>query len=284
MLSTPFVPPIDSSPQRPWRAQSLPLYFLVTFAFTWLFQFPAVLAQRGILPGPWESYMPLVLVGIFGPTVAAVLTSRFESGGAGVRKLLRGLARWRVNPIWYVIALGLSGALLAGGMAVYSLASGQEAAWLYPPDTQRSVAMVIIAFAEEIGWRGFALPRLQERYGAISGSVVLGVLWTLWHIPMFLGAHVSLSLLPLMLAYFVAGSLVFTWIYNRTGGSLLLAVLTHVGAHLNNSHIPLPGNTTPLVVHTVAFWGAAILLILLDRNLSAPSRDAAPTGTASISP
>jgi len=103
---------------------------------------------------------------------------------------------------------------------------------------------------------------------------MLGVLWTFWHVPMFVLADVPLTLLPLFVVFFVAGSVFFTWIFNHTRGSLLLAYLAHVGAHLNNSHAALPSNLTPLLVHTTTYVALAILLIAFDPTLKESSDSA----------
>ena len=128
------------------------------------------------------------------------------------------------------------------------------------------LAIPVIAVAEEVGWRGYALPRLRERYGAYAASVGLGLLWTAWHIPMFLGMDVPLSTLPVMTLLLVGGSLFYTWILERTGGSLLLVVLAHAGAHLNNPNLALPADTLPLLVGAVVYAGLGLGAVYLGRR------------------
>lgn len=224
-------------------------FFLLTFAITWGLQLPAVFLGTKLLP--------LVGLGAFGPTIAALLVARRDR-----TPIFRPVVAHRVSPLWYAVALLLPGALLAIGMAI------RGGPMFYPPDgPPRYVAFFVMPIAEEIGWRGLALPRLQNRYGAVRASLVIGVLWALWHVPMLLLAGVSMTLMPLMIVFCSAGSIVFTWLYNRSGGSLAIAVVAHMGAHLNNSHIPLPANTTPFVVHTVAYVIAAAALVALDRRV-----------------
>ncbi len=163
-------------------------FFATAFAITWLLQLPAVLVLSGVLPGPFERFMVLVGLGALGPTFAAIVASRIEARGEAMRALFGQLRAWRVHPGWYLVALALPGTIFVGGMAVYALFGGSDAGpWFYPPNNdQRIAAMIFFSVGEEIGWRGFALPRLQERYGALPASLILGIAWALWHIPMFL--------------------------------------------------------------------------------------------------
>lgn len=238
-------------------------FFVLAFGFTWALQLPAVVLRLLYGPGHGDALLPLAMLGIFGPLVAAVtLTARAE-GRAGVRRLFAPLLRWRVNPAWYALGLFGPGLLLTGGLWLMRLA-GREGPVTYFPAVAGVVMAVVISVAEEVGWRGYAQPRLEQRYGFFGASGVVGVLWMLWHVPMFLGAGVPLELLLVMLLFFTGGSLLFAFIQRGTGGSLLLVVLAHVGAHLNNSHGPLPGDTLPLLVHAIAY---AALGLALTRSL-----------------
>jgi uncharacterized protein len=235
-------------------------YFALTFGITTALQLPAVLAQRGFLPGDPTAYLPLVGLGLLGPMVAAVYLSFREGGKAQVRALFAPLLRWRVGLGWYALALFVPAALLTGILSLLNLA-GRQGPVAYLPGAGALVAGLVISTVEEVGWRGYALPRMQARWGAFTASTLLGVLWYLWHIPMFLGAAVPMDLVLVMLLYFVGGSLLFTWIYNGTGGSLLLAVAAHFGAHLNNSHRALPGEVLPLVVHAIVYAGMGLFVM-----------------------
>ncbi|HMI84551.1 MAG TPA: CPBP family intramembrane glutamic endopeptidase, partial [Polyangiaceae bacterium] len=139
--------------------------------------------------------------------------------------------------------------------------------WLYPPENAQHVsAMILMPLVEEPGWRGFALPRLQPRYGKLGASLLLGVLWAFWHTMMFILQGATSLIFIVSIANIIAGSVVFSWIYNRTRGSLFIAVLAHVGVHWNNPYHALPDNFTPFAVYTVAIAVAACAMVLGDRS------------------
>jgi membrane protease YdiL (CAAX protease family) len=253
-------------------------FFAITFGFTWCLQLPAALAHLGWLP--WLSlshaaqlYTPVAALGIFGPLVAATYLTRQRHGGAGVSALFQGLLRWRVSPGLYLLALLVPGALLSAvlwGMC----AAGRQGPWHYFAGSPQLITAVVVSVAEETGWRGYALPRLWARHGAFVGSCILGAIWAVWHIPMFVVMDVPMSLGLVMLLFFVGGSLFFTFLYRKSGGSLLIAVLAHVGAHLNNSHAALPADVTPLLVHTVVYAALGVATMrsaAFERN-PAPAR------------
>jgi membrane protease YdiL (CAAX protease family) len=239
------------------------LYFVLAFAITWGLQLPALLAHEGLIDGPPERYMALVGLGAFGPMLAAMIAARIE--GTGLRALFGPLATWRVGFGWYLAALLLPGGMFVVAAAIWN-ALGHAEPLVYPPNNAALMAAaVVFPFGEEIGWRGFALPRLTGGIGPLAASVVIGVVCTFWHVPMLTLQGVRPAFYGVFLPFMVGGSILFTWIYGHARGSLLLAVLTHVGAHLNNPGHAMPARYTPIVIHTAAYVILAALLLTVDR-------------------
>lgn len=170
-------------------------------------------------------------MGALAPTFSAVFITAVTQGETAVRELARTLWKWRVRWLWYVAALGIpiGEALLAVGIAsafhVFHLArintdalrATLPAAWI----------VFLFAAGEELGWRGYALPRLLSRYNAIVATLILGGLHALWHYPLFL-PHGFLSDVPIVLwtTFVLADAFVFTWIIRGTG-SVMLAAFFH---------------------------------------------------------
>jgi len=240
-------------------------FYLITFLITWGTQVPAAFAKVG-WGGSIEQLMPLMGLGLFGPTVAALIASRREPGG--VRALFDRFKQWRTAAGWYVLAIVIPGALLTLGLALYRITTGLDPGpWFnVPSDPPRIAALFVIPFLEEIGWRGYALPRLQARYGALKASLLVGLLWGVWHFPMFVVQEVNLRLLLISPLYFIAGSIVFTWLCNRSGALLPIAVAAHFGAHLDSSMSSIPGNDVPFLVQFAGYVVLAVALVVFDRR------------------
>lgn len=181
-------------------------------------------------PGVGGSAVLWALGGL-GPMVAAVLAAAASDGRAGIGRLGRGLLRWRVGR-WYLLLLaGLPvGALAVLGAVTVGPATfdpAQLSRWLLLPVL--FLSGVVAGGLEEIGWRGYLLPRLQGRHSALAASVLIGLVWSAWHAPLFLmeGTSQASASVVWFSVQAVALSVVLTWAYNSTGGSLLLAVLAH---------------------------------------------------------
>jgi membrane protease YdiL (CAAX protease family) len=247
-------------------ARSTTLFFVLAFALNWIPLIAPALAALGVLDGSPDDWMAGAPIAIFGPTIAAVIASRREGGWPLVRELLAGLRAWRIGPHWYLVALGLPTLAYAVARAAYALVPGNDGGpwFLLPATAQAVVGSILVPIGEEIGWRGYALPRLIARHGAIRASVILGLLWAGWHLFMLLAVGTAPIAYAIMLPYFVAGSVVFTWLYLRTNGNLLMAVLLHVGAHLSNP-AQVEGSLTPLILSALSYVGLAALLLTFDR-------------------
>jgi len=234
-------------------------FFLLTFAITWGLQVPGVLAGWGVLPGDPRSYLPFAGLGLLGPGAAALVFAHREGGRAGVKALLAPLLRWRVGLGWY--ALAVLPAVALGALLYLLNLAGRHGPIAYLPTMGGVVFGVFVSVVEEVGWRGYALPRLQQRWGGFAASGLLGVVWYLWHLPMFAAVGVPLNLALVMLLYFTGASLLLTRIVNGSGGSLVVAVVGHLAAHLNNSHRALPLEVLPLVVHAVIYAALGLALM-----------------------
>jgi membrane protease YdiL (CAAX protease family) len=270
-----------SSPgEGPRPAGSTFLFFAAALGITWLLQLPAVLAKEGLIAGPVERFMLPAALGGFGPLVAAILAAGLETAG-GVRALFARLRIGNVDVIWHVVALGIFAGIYVAGTAVYRAFGGTDAGrWLYPPENaQHVVAMIVMPLVEEPGWRGFALPRLQPRHGALGASLLLGALWAFWHTMMFILQGATPLIFAVSIANIIAGSVVFSWLYNHTRGSLLIAILAHVGVHWNNPYHALPQKMTPFFVYTIAIAIAACALVLGDRKVWRRDRTARPSSS-----
>ena len=288
-------------------ARTSPLkYFVLAFVFTWALWVPAALEARGLIsPLP----IPAGFLGVFGPMVAALVVTALEGGRAGLRDLLGRVVRWRVAPIWYAVAILGPLVLTLAAIALHVALGGQ------PPSPGLLVGalptlllvvvymMITVALGEEVGWRGYALPALQARYSALVASLILGVLWALWHLPVFFNPDTHYSNLPflLFLAYMVAFAVLITWVFNSAGGSVLMAIFFHAVMNASSElwktipaysvRPPTAAEAVAVNVHTnlmpaIVLWVAAVAVVLVygSRNLSRQPREVLPATSSESSP
>jgi uncharacterized protein len=238
-------------------------YSIIAYAITWLAWLPFVLSREG------GGYLPFtspigddlsLYIGSFGPALAAFIVMGATEGRAGIHRLLQKMVLWRVGLRWYLFALLGVPALLALGTIVVpgNLASFKPMDPLsllidYLPFFVYPALLVGGPLGEEPGWRGFALPRLQRRYGPLVGSLILGLLWSPFHLPVWLTAwRVSgmqnIYNVVLFTLFITAWTFVFTWVFNNTRGSVLLAILVHAS-----------GDAFPNAVLGPLFPGSAVI-------------------------
>ena len=277
------------------------VFYLLAFAFTWSYWVPRALISRGFVAGSVPD--ALALLAGYGPALAAVLTAFMFDGASGLRPLLRGLVRWRVGLRWYAAALLLPGVITLTaiamnvllGMSPGSAQPGDQSPIAPgPPLWQRALLLVVMftlgfdGLGEELGWRGFALPRLLERYSALTASLIVGALWAAWHLPYALTDGTAMSGAPFLsfLPGMFAAAILYTWIFSNTQGSVLLAILFHAANnttyHLLPALVPAAGDTGNMGL--IVQWAvvAAVVLIEGPDRLSriVPARPAVVPGVA----
>src|SRR5882672_1307305 len=215
----------DRGARRKVVATPLPAYFVVTYLITWGFFFAGSLT-----PAAWPRGL-LFLLGTFAPGYVALWFTSRETGRGGVAALLRRLVEWRVPARWYAFAAGyivvikLTVALVPRAVTGAGPLFGRLPWYLMLAATLFST-VVGGQSGEEVGWRGYALPRLAMRWGLGPASLLVGILWACWHLPLFYlhGADTYRQSFPLYAVQVVALSVVIAWLWWRTGGSLLLAM------------------------------------------------------------
>jgi uncharacterized protein len=219
----------------------LVFFFLFAYSGTWLVTVPFALSANGVglLPFgiPDGSVIFVSAVWVFlGPTLAAFIMTGTTEGRAGIRRLLRRYVLWRVGFRWYlVVIIGPPAIILLATIVLPgALASFQTLAPLNPLLLIVTFPLILIfggPLFEEGGWRGFALPRLQRLYGPLVGTLILAPLWACWHLPLFWvtdwGTPPTILNMVLFLATVIFMTIVFTWVFNNTKGSILLAILLH---------------------------------------------------------
>ncbi len=194
-------------------------FFVLSYALSW---WPWILHGLGVNTAPIAS---------FGPFLAALLVLALTEGKAGIVGLLRRMVRWRVGVGWYAVALLLP-VVMAGGATLLNVALGAEpptaaelGRWTAIPT---SIALLLLVPGmggawEEPGWRGYALPRMQARWSALLSGLVLGLLITLWHLPLMATGEIHVA----EVASIMTAMIVINWLFNQARGSVLVIMICH---------------------------------------------------------
>ena len=221
-------------------------FFTVALAASWLAWTPYVLSRNGL--GLWDFRFPELLGtgqftgvlpgALLGPLGGAFLVTALADGRPGLRRWAGRLWRWRVRWPWYALALvGVPVLIVASGLP-FSGGVVQAPSLLALAAVVPGLVLQVFTtgLSEEPGWRDFALPRLQQRFSPLGAAAVLGPLWALWHLPLFLtdwGGWPEAAWTDVLwfVGFCVTFNVVIAWVFNRTGQSLPVVVLLHVGVN-----------------------------------------------------
>lgn len=266
-------------------------FFVLANALSWLAWIPYILSNNGL--GLWDYDFPVLLgtsqlLGVLpgaylGPITSALLITALVDGRPGLRRWAGRLWRWRVNWRWYALALlGVPLTLIAGSF-VFSGGAVQAPSisalvFLLPG---LALQMITTGLAEEPGWRDFALPRLQDRFSPLASSFILGPLWALWHMPLFLtewGGYPDgdWTRVAYFAGFCIAFNVVMSWVFNCTRQSLPISMLLHVGVN-NTASILLPdmyptldAQTLSLMLMVIAGIAAVAIVFATRGRLGVP--------------
>jgi hypothetical protein len=219
------------------RQHNSPLatYLVLAFLFSWVLWTPAVLAVPDVADPPLWALL-LAFLGAYGPSIAAIATAAIHGGRAELRALFTKLQRWRVGWPWYVLALLGPPAFVWIGAGIHMVLGGTVAVsgikW------PLAGALILVSFipfgplGEELGWRGYALPRLDTHLSPLASGVTLGIIWAAWHVPMFWFPPVglptrSVRTVGIWAANVISFSILLSYAARRTNYSVLIAILLH---------------------------------------------------------
>jgi uncharacterized protein len=258
---------------RPFRTAVTPLsFFVLTYVLSWLVWLPLAMSHFGI--GPFnipESTSGLVrLLGVLMPATSALILTARNGGGAALKALLSRLVLWRVGWRWWavagllqptllVVAALLAGLLLGGGaVAMAQVASIGEL-------SVNVIFLLIATLGEEIGWRGVALPALQQRNSPLKASIILGLVWAVWHVPFWLLLDTfdqfGIVYLLLNVLLILPSNTYISWFFNHGQFSLLLALVFHLTFNIvNTALIPVTTSLGAFAILIVLEWVVAFLV------------------------
>lgn len=259
-------------------------FFILAYLCTWAFWIPFVIfgpSSSAIASNPdlrASPFMLLQALGNYGPTVAAVLLWIFLGKRTKLKNAFKRLLPHRASLIWYFVVLLLPVAMLLPGLFIYALLGGNIAGFSILGILIMFVPAVFISgLGEEMGWRGYALTELQMAKSPFISSLIIGVFWGLWHLPIIYWFSPQTGLLflaefGLYVLLLTAASIIFTWIYNATNKSLWMVVLMHAAFTAGGNTIaafthPAKGGTwVPYIANVLSACVVAVFVVSLSRT------------------
>ncbi len=233
------------------QAHPITTFYLLAFVISWSGWVPSLGASAGIAFFRHPVWIVCLILPALGPALAAKFTTEWQ-GQTSVP--IRNLFRWRVSPKWYVVAVCLP--LLVVGVANGLSSLISPSVDLAPEHGAKLAIFLLISLAvnpwEEVGWRGFALQQLQMRYSPLTATLLVGILWGVWHLPIFFihEGPMQMAMIPFWPWFLgiLGWSMVMTWLFNHAGSSLLICALCHVA-----------GNGFGALLGTDSFWALSLV-------------------------
>jgi uncharacterized protein len=249
-------------------------FLLLTFGSAWLIWSPLLIAEYMRITLPVPSIV-LIALGTFAPSIIALFLTWRYAGRTELHRLLSKASIWRVSPIWYVIAIAGPALVMLLAMGIHVLLGGTVpdyvpfgARWLIVAVNFVLVFLIGGPLGEEFGWRGFALPSLEARFRAPWDSIILGFIWTVWHLPLFFISGSAQHSLPFWLFALltIPLTILITWVYHGSADSLLLVMLFHAAVNIWSGPLMISpeaaGSIRPFALVVIFTWAAALLIVV----------------------
>lgn len=250
------------------KQHPLTSFVAITLAISWIIWSPLIVLGQNISP---VARLIIIIIGGFGPFFSAIIVTLIADGRNGFREWRIKIFKFRIGATFYILAFLYPIILAALSYGLYLLMGGEPIDFTnVPPWYAYPIGLVFVFFLgggqEEPGWRGFALPKLLSKYSPFISSIIIGVIWTIWHIPLFFVEGSSQVELPFewYLPNVIAIAIVFTLLYLKTSGSVLPAMALHAGLNSVVSWFPMESGILPsYAYHSIMGWIVVILLIMI---------------------
>jgi membrane protease YdiL (CAAX protease family) len=238
------------------------IFVLLTYILTWSVEIPIALIKHGFAGINFSKGLQTICT--LSPGIVAIILTAIYYGKSNLKSLLKAILKWRVKFKFYLIIIIVGIALCGLSLLIFNLITSKT---IKPDQPYNFIFYFIIilplsALWEEIGWRGFLLPLLQEKYTAMKSSLIIGFVWGLWHLPIYLAINPygdkTINFFIMMFISCFALSIILTYLYNSTKGSLLICILFHNA--LNTSAAYFYGNLKGDELKTLSIW---ILLLII---------------------
>ena len=252
----------------------IPTFFLLTFLLSWTLWLPVGLLAPKL-------FLLAVIPGMWAPTISAILLTGLGEGKAGIGVFLGRLLKWRVGFKWYLVVLFGTAVIAYAAVGINLFFGGDIPEISLPVGAPREAWLIVLPIvffvniffggplAEDIGWRGYILSKLKERTNALNASLIIGIVWALWHVPFFIFPEGYAAVGSIPFVWFalmtIAWSVLFAWVYVNTE-SILMPVLFHASINTTLGSLGVLGQSSgdllPVILNTIITWLAVTIVII----------------------
>ena len=261
----------------PQNSKTLIAYFILAYVISWGFGIPLALSKQGIIQPIFPQWFHYFVA--YGPMLSALIVTRATQGQQGVKELWGRITKWQVGGIWWLFAFSplIIGFILALGLnslTNHKVTLSQLGEIHFLPSLGIGALFLwILTFGigEEIGWRGFALPRLQKDHNALYATTILAIMWAFWQLPQFFYLFDSSIAIGWGIGLY-AGAIVFTWLLNSAEGSILIVAIWHGCFNYISASNAGDGLLAAIISTIVMIWAVVVVFLYKSINLSGKER------------